>query len=131
VIFAVDTNVLLDILLADPVHGASSKKTLEIALSQGHLILCPIVYAELAPLFPNSETQDQVMNKMGVRFKPFTREALHLSGFWWKKYLMDGGKRRNRILADFLIAAFAKERAHALITRDAFFSRYVEVFYYN
>lgn len=128
-IFSVDTNVILDVLLADPVHGSSSKKVLEEALAQGQLILCPLVYAELAPLFESPKTQDQTLAMVGIRLKPFTKEVLHLSGSWWKDFLKSGGKRRERILADFLIAAFARETSQALITRDAFFEKYVPVFY--
>ena len=127
--FSVDTNVILDILLADPRHGLPSRRTLEEATAQGQLIICPLVYAELAPLFPNPQNQDEALGKMGIRLKPFTKKTLHLAGTWWRDYLTKRGKRKERILADFLIAAFAQETSHALITRDTFFQRYVEIFY--
>jgi len=129
VIFSVDTNVILDVLLADPIYGPSSKKTLEAALARGRLIICPLVYAELAPLFDTPEDLDRTLATMGIKLKPFTREVLHTAGIWWKEFLKRGGKRKNRILADFLIAAFAGQTSQALITRDAFFEKYVTVVY--
>ena len=47
----VDTNVLLDVFLPDPLHGVSSSAALEKAFHEGSLMVNEIVYAELAPQF--------------------------------------------------------------------------------
>ncbi len=46
-ITAVDTSILLDIFLPDPVHGEHSLNALEAAYGQGALVVCGVVYAEL------------------------------------------------------------------------------------
>ena len=48
-ITAVDTSVLLDVFQADKQHGPSSKQRLRSAYDRGALIICDVVYAELAP----------------------------------------------------------------------------------
>jgi predicted nucleic acid-binding protein len=50
-ISAVDTNMLLDILIPNPQHCLTSKRLLEEALLQGALVVCEIVYSELAAQF--------------------------------------------------------------------------------
>ncbi len=47
-ITAFDTNVLLDILIPDDKHLAKSKRMLDEYVLKGQLIICEIVYAELA-----------------------------------------------------------------------------------
>jgi hypothetical protein len=52
-ITAVDTNIILDILIPDEPFGESSKQLLDRHLSEGKLILCEVVFAELAAYFPS------------------------------------------------------------------------------
>ena len=49
VITAVDTSVLLDVFLPDERHGEESRQRLRLAYDAGAIIVCDIVYAELAP----------------------------------------------------------------------------------
>jgi predicted nucleic acid-binding protein len=46
---AVDTSVLLDVLLNDTQHAPASMTALRRAAVEGSLILCEIVLAEVAP----------------------------------------------------------------------------------
>jgi len=48
----VDTNVLLDVFLPDPQWGEKSKHALDQAYTEGSLVINEIIYAELAPQFP-------------------------------------------------------------------------------
>ncbi len=54
-ISAVDTNVLLDVLMADSTHLALSKPLLDKASLQGKLVINETVYTEIATRF-NSES---------------------------------------------------------------------------
>ena len=56
----VDTNILLDVFLPDPVHGESSSAALEKAFHEGSLIVNEIVYAELAPQFGSRKLLNNV-----------------------------------------------------------------------
>ena len=49
----VDTNVLLDVFTGDPQWASWSGDALERAGRAGALVINPIVYAELAPRFPD------------------------------------------------------------------------------
>jgi hypothetical protein len=57
-ITALDTNVLLDILLPDPVFGVQSLEALQDAAVFGELVLCELVYAELAAKFAAATVLD-------------------------------------------------------------------------
>ena len=47
-ITAVDTNIILDVLIPGEPFGESSKELLDRHSSKGKLILCEVVFAELA-----------------------------------------------------------------------------------
>ena len=86
-IYSVDTCVLLDMLLPDPVHGALSREILKKAVKDGKLVICPIVYAELSPQFKTQISLDTFLKETGIEIVPFTREVLWKGGKAWKEYL--------------------------------------------
>ena len=117
-IYSVDTCVILDTLLPDPVHGVSSREILKKASRDGTLVICPIVYAELCLQFDTQVSLDTFIKETGMELVPFTREVLWKGGEVWKAYVSRGGKRKDRIIPDFLIGAFSSLKAQAIITRD-------------
>ena len=54
-ITAVDTNIILDVLIPGEPFGKSSKELLDRRMSKGRLILSEVVFAELAARFPSEE----------------------------------------------------------------------------
>ena len=56
-ITAVDTNIILDVLIPGEPFGKSSKKLLDHHLSKGKLIICEVVFAELAARFLSRATR--------------------------------------------------------------------------
>lgn len=121
-ITAVDTNILLDILLPDPKFGSISITLLEQAYDQGALIICEIVYAELVPQFKNKAFLDKILQKINISVVPIDQEIAFLAGKKWDSYRKSGGKR-ERIITDFLIGAHASLRAERLLSRDRGFYR--------
>ncbi len=114
---AVDTNVLLDVLIPNEPMFAASARALEQAASEGVLVICDIVYAELCIHFAAQRECDGFLDSLEIRVHPLTREAHFLASRAWRTWRQQGGQR-SRILADFLIGAHAQARANCLLSRD-------------
>jgi predicted nucleic acid-binding protein len=116
-ICAVDTNVILDVLADDPEFGERSERLLADALDSGSLVICELVYAELAPQFETHEALDSALAAMGARVVEGGIEVAWDAGRRMADYRSAGGSKQ-RLLADFYIGAHAAHRAEALLTRD-------------
>jgi len=121
-ITAIDTNILLDILVPNEDFYEVSANALEEAAAEGSLVVSDIVYAELCIHFETQRESDAFLESVETRVQALSREAHFLAGRAWRTYRQQGGKR-NRILADFLIGAHAQKQATCLLSRDRGFYR--------
>lgn len=140
-ITAVDTNILLDVLVPGAPQGSVSEQALTESLRAGATVISEAVYAERAAHFSAREELDRFLDDTGIRPQPSGAEALYLAGRAWREYLRRRpdllvcpswatpqdvhcgrcGTRlypRLHIVADFLIGAHAAIHADRLLTRD-------------
>ncbi|MBL8519264.1 MAG: type II toxin-antitoxin system VapC family toxin [Betaproteobacteria bacterium] len=122
---ALDSSVLIDVLTNDPVHGDASAAKLEGAMERDDIVVCDVVLAEVAArVHPVDDLMDSLAD-MGVNFSPVSEQAAIRAGIMQRRFRERGGKRGDRVIADFLVGAHALLHCNALITRDnGFFREY-------
>jgi predicted nucleic acid-binding protein len=121
----VDSNVIIDILDADPDWVAWSQERIREARRHGNLVINPIVYAEVASAYATQRQADRALSKAIYRRENLPWEAAHSAGRAYVAYRREGGARRSP-LPDFYIGAHADLRGYVLLTRDP--SRYRRYF---
>ena len=125
-ITAVDTSVLLDVLRPNANFVDRSLALIETSATLGPLVLCDLVYAELAANFERMQELDAFLADAPIRREAPNATALFLSGRMWRAYRSAGGSG-ERIISDFVVGAHARVQASRLVTRDrGFYRRYFE-----
>ncbi|MDO8723494.1 MAG: PIN domain-containing protein [Syntrophales bacterium] len=141
-ITAVDTNIILDVLIPGEPFGESSKELLDRHLSMGKLILCEVVFAELAARFTSEEELASFLADTRMNLVHSNEKSLYMAGSRWAEYARKSAKnrfscgkcghafevtcpqcravltRRLHVLADFLIGAHALIQADCILSRD-------------
>ena len=142
-ITSVDTNIILDVLIPGEPFSGSSKMLLDRHLSKGNLIICEVVFAELAARFRSREEDLKTfLSDTGMKIVHSDEESLFLAGSRWaecarksaKNKFLCGGcghafevscprctamlTKRLHVLADFLIGAHALVHADCILSRD-------------
>ena len=147
-ILAIDTNILLDILIPNAKHVQSTLNCLMSIDPNDELIICELVFAELGSQFLSIHDLTRFLRDTGISLVPINENSLFEASSAWKKYSNQRkgmiicptcGKYqkatcvfcnkiipyRQHILSDFLIGAHGKIQADSLITRDrGFYRRY-------
>lgn len=113
----VDTNVLLDLVTADPNWAEWSVAQLEAASLEGPLLINDVVYAELSVRYDRIEDLDAFVDAAGLEIASLPRAALFLAGVVFTRYRKSGGTRTG-VLPDFFIGAHAAVNQMPLLTRD-------------
>lgn len=118
--WVVDTCLLLDIGLDDPVFATKSELLLERMLSDG-LLVCPVTFVELAPAFSGQvKPLEEFLFRLGIEGREaWSWEDTKNASEAWSRHVR---KRRakqaaRRPVADVLIGAFAS-RFQGLLTRN-------------
>jgi predicted nucleic acid-binding protein len=116
---AVDSSVLLDVLLPDPAFGPKSAAILKSAIDSGAVVACEIVWTEVRAAFPNEEMFRRALDKLQVQFDAASRETSEMAGSIWKQYrTKTKGSVRQHLIPDFIVGSHATLQADALLSRD-------------
>ena len=145
-ITAIDTNILLDILIPDAEYAQRSKELIDTCHEKGQLMICEIVYSELASQFPSDLELKSFLNETYIRLVNSNESVLVLTGEKWKHFTRSRSDKpqcptcgekvsvhcpkcrkdisfRQHIISDFIIGAHALVNAELLLTRDRGFYR--------
>jgi predicted nucleic acid-binding protein len=141
-ITAVDTDIILDVLIPGEPFGQSSKMLLDRHLSKGKLIICEVVFAELAAGFSSEDELKLFLADTGMGLVYSNEKSLFLAGARWAEYARKGSRnrfscgkcghafevkcpqckaalaKRLHVLGDFLIGAHALVQADCILSRD-------------
>jgi predicted nucleic acid-binding protein len=112
----VDSNVLLDILIPDPVWEDWSSEALIDAAEDSLLAINPIIYSEVSIGFSRIEELETALPRELER-EELPWEAAFLAGKAFLAYRRRSGSKA-RTLPDFFIGAHAAVRGYTLLTRD-------------
>lgn len=113
---ALDSSVILDVLVDDPQWGHASEAALKNALSRGPLVIGECVLAEIAPALAENEI-GAFLSDWNILFVPSSRDSSILAGEMYRAHLRRN-RRAKRVLPDFLIGAHAVCHAGRLLARD-------------
>jgi predicted nucleic acid-binding protein len=113
----VDSNVILDVVTADPRWAHWSAHQLARWLDRGPVVINAIVYGEIAFATDRIEVVDELLPAHLYDYRAIPREAAFLAARAHAAYSSRGGSRQS-ILPDFLIGAHALVERLPLLTRD-------------
>jgi predicted nucleic acid-binding protein len=119
---ALDSSVLIDILIGDPDYAEASEQCIGDALARDDVVVCDAVVAEVQSLLDTSVSLMDTLTSLGIRYEAMHEAAAMRAGHMNKRFRSRGGKR-ERVVSDFLIGAHALLQCDALITRDDGFFR--------
>ena len=121
---AIDTNVIVALWDQDEAINSAAQSALDAALRRGHLVIPAPVFAELLACPGRSEAfLDAFLKDTGISVDWNLDEAIwRTAGLAFQNYAARRRKQHDygprRILADFLIGAYALEKRCHLLTLD-------------
>ena len=113
----VDSNVILDIFVNDPIWANWSINTLNQYGFTDTLFINSIIYTEISISFKRIEELEKAIQNGGFELLEIPKEALFLAGKAFLSYRKSKGQKSSP-LPDFYIGAQAAVMNLPLITRD-------------
>jgi predicted nucleic acid-binding protein len=116
-VILVDSNVVLDLVLNDPIWGEWSQSKLDAAGASEQFAINDIVYAEVSIGYSSLADLDATMSTLRMQVAPIPRVALFRAGKAYRQYRSRGGAKTG-VLPDSFIGAHAAVEGWPLLTRD-------------
>ncbi|MBA3393303.1 MAG: type II toxin-antitoxin system VapC family toxin [Deltaproteobacteria bacterium] len=113
---ALDSSVLLDVIVDDPKFASGSERALRTASVEGGLVIGECVLAEIRPALSEAELEE-LLADWNIDFVASSKASSLVAGAMFERYLRRR-RRAERVLPDFLIGAHALHNADRLLARD-------------
>jgi predicted nucleic acid-binding protein len=113
----IDTNVVADVLTADPVWLEWSTEQLSQCRGKGLLLVNEVTYAELAVRFEAESDLERALTNLSIQLQRAPTAALFSAGRAFARYRAAGGARMS-LLPDFFIGAHAQTAGMPILSRD-------------
>src|SRR5579875_2600679 len=68
VVSAIDSSVIFDFVIRDSAFGRDSREALESAVSEGRVVACDVVWAEIVGFFPSAQVVRQMLAELRIEF---------------------------------------------------------------
>jgi predicted nucleic acid-binding protein len=140
-ITAIDTNILIEYRQAGSERNAQALALLQAASISGPLIICEVVYVELAAAYPDPDHLDGFLVDLDISLWRTGVSALAEAGRSWRAYTQRRPRRfvcpqcgaeqqarcsgcgreiatRQHVAGDFMVGAHALAYADRLLSRD-------------
>ncbi|MHA3841001.1 type II toxin-antitoxin system VapC family toxin [Sphingomonas aestuarii] len=114
----VDTNVIVDILNADPNRGGICTNLINEAKARGRVLITDMVFAELSVAMDTVDDAEQVVRSLDLSLVRCPTAGLFRAGKAYKTYREQNAGPKNNVLPDFVIGAHADVEGAPLITSD-------------
>ena len=101
---ALDTNILLDLLIPQAPHQQAAVAALDESSQQGALVVSEGVYAELGSQFESAHDLDAFLYETRIRLEHSTMATLQFAGEIWQRY----ARRRGKTLTCLPVAGKAR-----------------------
>lgn len=118
---AVDSSVLWCLITREG-SAPAWEDVLKRAAGEGELVVCPVVFAELAPAYGGPAVELEDLGRLTIRYDDILPAAAHLAGETYERYRLAGGPREHMV-PDFLIGAHASVQADRLAAADRGYMR--------
>lgn len=113
----IDTNVLVDVAVRDPIWRGWSRAMLSRAAATDIMVINPVIYAEFSVRYDHIDDVDAILPESDFRRENLPWAAAFAAGAAFRRYRQSGGGR-ERVLPDFMIGAHAVIRGYSIMTRD-------------
>src|SRR5207249_2189342 len=112
----VDSSVLLGLVKNEAAYGFWLDFILDLH-SRAQLVVCDVVYAEIAGLYDDESELQRALALIGVTYDAIRSDTAFLAGEIYASYRRAGGPRTS-LVPDFLVGAHALRQTNGLLTTD-------------